>query len=271
MSLRDFLYRPSLLVGSLLVLLFVGTAIFAPLIAPPKDADAPQYIPREGNSPIPEPPSQEHILGLLPYKYDVFYGLVWGTRVALMMGLTIALGRTLLGVMVGLISGYAGGVMDAVLMRIADAFMAFPMIAALVVMLALFGYMRNFWPSGWINLQRIHQEQVLMLAFVLFGWVPYARLIRGNVLVEREKTYIDAARSIGVPPWRMIARYLFPNSTHGLIALISADIGAVVVLISAFTFIGILGTEPKGMPAECNCRSEGRSPTAASITARANQ
>jgi peptide/nickel transport system permease protein len=177
---------------------------------------------------------------MLPEKYDVFYGLVWGTRAAMALGLIVVLGRALLGTLVGLIAGYSGGLLDALLMRLADAFMAFPMIAAAVVMLSLYGFVRERYAAGWIMLQPTRQEQIIMLAFVLFGWVPYARLMRGNMLVEKEKTYIKAARSTGVPGLRLIIRHLLPNSTQGLIALASSDIGAVVVLVSAFTFIGII-------------------------------
>ena len=236
MKLLAILHRPSLLIGSLIVLLFIGVAVFAPLIAPPENPQEPQRIPREGRGFDPAPPSPGHPLGQMPEKYDVFYGLVWGTRTALMMGLAVALGRALVGTLIGTISGYAGGWVDAVLMRIADAFMAFPIIAAAVVMLALFAFERGRW-SG--MLQSTRQEQVILLAFVLFGWVPYARLMRGNILVEREKTYMKAARSVGVPGWRLITRHLLPNSTYGLFALASSDIGAVVVLITAFTFIGV--------------------------------
>jgi peptide/nickel transport system permease protein len=250
MSLNAILTRPSLLVGSLIVLTFFGAAVFAPLLAPPIDSRAPQYIPRYGSGPIPEPPGPEHPLGLLSEKYDVYYGLIWGTRLALGMGLTIAIGRALVGIFVGLLAGTFGGMVDAILMRIADAFMAFPMVAAIVVMLSLFGFVRERWAPGLYMLQPSRQDQILMLAMVVFGWVPYARLMRGNVLVEREKTYIKAARSIGMPSPRLILRHLFPNSTYGLIALITSDIGAVIVLLTAFTFIGIITEDVGAMQAD---------------------
>ena len=239
MKAATILHRPSLLIGSLIVLLFIGMAAFAPLIAPPENPLEPQLIPRQGKGLGPAPPSPGHPFGQLPEKYDVFYGLVWGTRAAMMIGLTVALGRAFVGILIGTISGYAGGWVDAVLMRIADAFMAFPLVAAVVVMLSVFGFERGRLPGGFVMLQPTRQEEVILLAFVLFGWVPYARLMRGNILVEREKTYIKAARSVGVPGWRMITRHLLPNSTYGLFALVSSDIGAVVVLLTAFTFIGV--------------------------------
>jgi peptide/nickel transport system permease protein len=250
MILRDVLTRPALLVGSLIVVAFLLTAWFAPVIAPPVDASAPQYIPRYGISPMPKPPGPGHPLGLLPGQYDVFYGLIWGSRIALGLGMIIALGRALIGVTIGLLAGTYGRLLDAFLMRIADAFMAFPMVAAIVIMLALFGYASEHWASDWSIFHLSRQNQILILAMVMFGWVPYARLIRGNVLAERERTYIKAARSIGVPQWRLIWRHLFPNSTYGLIALITSDIGAAIVLVTAFTFIGIFIEEHGAMQAE---------------------
>ena len=250
MNLNAIFARPSLLAGSLIVLAFIGAAVFAPLLAPPIDSRSPQYIPRYGSGPNPVPPGPGHALGLLSEKYDVYYGLIWGTRLALGMGLTISLGRALVGVLVGLVAGAYGGLVDAILMRIADAFMAFPMVAAIVVMLSLFGFVRERWTAGLYMLQPSRQDQILMLAMVVFGWVPYARLMRGNVLVEREKTYIKAARSIGMPSPRLIRRHLFPNSTYGLIALITSDIGAVIVLLTAFTFIGIITEDVGAMQAD---------------------
>jgi len=240
MIFKTILARLSLFSGCLIVLVFLSVALFAPWIAPPKDPSTPQYIPRYGYGPEPEPPTPEHPLGLLSEKYDTFYGLIWGTRAAMGMGLTVALGRALLGIIIGLLAGTYGGLVDALLMRLADAFMAFPMIAATVVMLALFGTVYERWPQGWFVFQPSQQELIIILALVMFGWVPSARLIRGNVLVEREKTYIQAARSMGIPTWRLIFRHLFPNSTYGLFALLSSDIGAVVVLITAFTFTGVV-------------------------------
>jgi peptide/nickel transport system permease protein len=251
MTIRGAFKQPVLVAGCLVVLLFTGMAVFAPALAPPVDPAAPQFIPRGGSKLSPTPPGPGHPLGMLPEKYDVFYGLVWGTRAALAFGLLVVFGRVLLGTIVGLISGYAGGLLDALLMRLADAFLAFPMIAATVVMLSLFGFERQLWPGGWTMLQPTRQEEIILLTFVLFGWVPYARLMRGNVLVEREKTYIKAARSTGVPASRLIFRHLLPNSLQGLIALASSDIGAVVVLLSAFTFIGIITPQPgPGMMAD---------------------
>jgi peptide/nickel transport system permease protein len=219
------LARPSLLVGSLIVLGFFAMAIAAPILAP-GEGKVRGVIPREGVGAMPEPPRPGHPVGLMADRYDVFYGLVWGTRTAFLVGLSISLSRALIGVVVGLVSGSFGGLVDAVVMRLTDAFMAFPIMAAAMLGLAALP---------------LQQTLGLVLVLILFGWMPYARLIRGNVLAEREKAYVEAARATGLRNRRVLFRHLLPNSTHGLFVLVTSDIGAVVVLFAAFTFLRLIG------------------------------
>jgi peptide/nickel transport system permease protein len=227
--------------GSLIVLAFLVIAIAAPVIAPPADPESPETLPRDGFGPFPEPPNPSHPLGLMSDKYDVFYGLIWGTRVAFRFGLIVTLIRALTGVVLGLVAGYYGGLADAVLMRITDAFLAFPVIVPVMVMLALFGHVSYESAEGRPIFLPDPREQTVIVALILFGWMSYARLIRGNVLAEREKDYMKAARATGVRKQRILFRHLLPNATHGLFVLMASDVGAVVVLIAAFTFIGLIG------------------------------
>jgi peptide/nickel transport system permease protein len=146
--------RPSLVAGSLIVLAFLAVAVTAPIIAPPQ-GESPYIVPRDGLSPIPRPPGPGHALGTMDGQGDVFYALVWGTRAAFRAGLIITLGRVLIGVLLGLIAGYYGGLVDALIMRLTDAFMAFPLMAVAMVMLAVVGMV----------------ERVVMVTLVLFGWM----------------------------------------------------------------------------------------------------
>ncbi len=241
MSSLRHLKRPSLLVGSVIILIFAAAAILAPVLAPPVGSDSPMFIPRYGTSPLPTPPQPGLPLGLLSFQFDVYYGLIWGTRAAFWLGLSVPLGRALLGTPLGFLAGYYRGPADSVLMRLTDAFMAFPMIAAMVVMISLFGFERQLWSAGMYFVTPSNQDMVVILTLIIFGWMPYARLVRGNVLAEREKIYIQAARSTGVPNLRLVIRHLLPNSTHGLIALVTFDVGATVVLVTSLTFIGLIG------------------------------
>jgi peptide/nickel transport system permease protein len=233
------LSSPSLVAGLVIVLVFGLTALAAPLIAPPVDAAAPEIIPRYGYGTLPSAPSAEHPLGLMPKQYDIFYGLIWGARRAFRAGLAVTLARVIVGVVVGLIAGYYGRWLDAALMRVTDAFLSFPVIAAAMVMMALYGVEFYIGPSGVAHLLPAREENIVIAALVLFGWMPYARLLRGNVLAEREKEYIQAARATGSRNRRLILRHLLPNVTQGLFVLVASDIGAVVVLLATFAFIGL--------------------------------
>lgn len=227
----------ALSLGILIVLAFALVAVAAPWLAPPEDE--PFQIPRDGIGVTPLPPRPGHPLGTLAHQYDVFYGIVWGTRVAFVVGVLVTVGRALVGILVGLLSGYYGGWLDRVLMRLTDAFMAFPILAVAMVVLTWYRGVWWFTWTGEYTLLGSKLERLVILTLIAFGWMQYARLIRGNVLVERDKEYVQAARSIGAPSWRIIRKHVFPNATQGLFALMAADIGAVVVLMTVLNFLGL--------------------------------
>lgn len=240
-TLRRLFYHPEINVGILIIMVYLLIAIAAPWIAPP-ESDFPFLIPRGvGFSRVPQPPSPEHPLGTMPGQHDVLYGLVWGTRVAFVMGFAITAGRMIFGVLLGLISGYLGGLLDAIFMRVTDAFMAFPAVAAAAVILTMFGE-RFFFAAPLPNsLIGGKNELIVIVTLVVFGWMQYARLIRANILAEREKEYVQAATTIGASKTRILFRHLFPNALQGLFVLVAADIGAMVALIAAFYFVGLIG------------------------------
>ncbi len=224
--------RPGLLLGVLIVLGFAIIGIVAPLIAHPGGQDA-YLMPKDGVQVEPKPPTAEHLLGTTERQYDVLYGVVWGTRVAFTIGLAVTLGRVLLGVPLGLISGYYGGWLDAVIMRLTDAFMAFPIVPGTLLMLVFFGPTLGGMTGG--------ADRVVVLALILFGWMQYARLVRGNVLAEREKQYVEAAVAVGARSPRIIFRHILPNVPQGLFVLVASDIGGMMVLAAVFTFLGLSG------------------------------
>jgi peptide/nickel transport system permease protein len=230
----------SLVGGVLIVLAFAVVALAAPLIAPPGELDSVYWMPRYGYDPAPQPPQAGHPIGLLPDQYDGLYGIVWGTRLALMIGLGVTAGRLLIGVFVGLVSGYAGGWFDALIMRITDGFLAFPIIAAAMVMVALYSRELHMGPNYAYVVTAHGEEKTAIVALLLFGWMSYARLIRGNILSERQREYMEAARAIGARPWRLLRRHLWPNARQGLFVLAASDVGAVVVLAAMFSFVGLL-------------------------------
>jgi len=220
------------MLGVLIVLAFAAVAIAAPVIAPPEGED-PYAMSRDGFRLEPQSPNADHPLGTMESQYDVLYGLVWGSRVAFKIGLAVTLGRALIGIVLGLISGYSGGLLDAAIMRVTDAFMAFPIVPATLLMLTFFGPKLGGMTGG--------VDRIVVLALILFGWMQYARLLRGNVLAEREKQYVEAAVAIGARTPRIILRHVLPNAPQGLFVLVASDIGAMVVLAAVFTFLGLSG------------------------------
>jgi peptide/nickel transport system permease protein len=231
---------PSLAAGMLIIVCFLAVAVAAPIIAP-RPSEEEGYAARRAAGTRPRPPSPDHALGTLPSGLDVMAGIVWGTRAVFRVALLVVGLRALIGIAVGLIAGYAGKAVDAVLMRITDGFLAFPMIAATMVMLAVLGYASDPFGGARLGYLPTREEQIVQAALILFGWMSYARLVRGNVLVEREKEYILSARAGGSGSLRLLLRHLLPNSTQGLLVTMASDVGSVVVTLLAFVFIGLVG------------------------------
>jgi peptide/nickel transport system permease protein len=229
------LLSPGLVLGALIVLGFAVVAIGAPIIAPPEGED-PYTIPQDGYRIQPRPPGPGHPLGTMERSHDVFYGIVWGTRVAFRIGLSVTLGRAMIGILLGLVAGYYGGLFDALVMRLTDAFMGFPIVPATLLMLTFFG------PTRWSRATSTTAlNSIIVLSLILFGWMQYARLVRGNVLAERAKQYVEAAIALGARSPRIIFRHVLPNVPQGLFVMVASDIGAMVVLAAMFTFLGLSG------------------------------
>lgn len=228
--LRELLRNPVSVTGLALVILFVLVAILAPVIAPPEDPSAPMMIPRAGYMAQPQPPTAGHIMGTTQGQYDIFYGVIWGTRTAFEIGLIVTGLTVLIGGTVGAISAYAGGWVDEVIQRVVEIFLAFPfLLAALTLAAVLAPKLHNGLLSG-------------MIALVAFSWPSYARLIRGDVLAVKQRDFVVAARAVGVPGPRILVRHLLPNSIYTLLVVASLDIGTYVLTFAALSFLGV-GTE----------------------------
>lgn len=216
--------NPLSIIGLTLVTIFAIIAIFAPLIAPTPEGQFDSYmIPRDGYASTPEPPSDDHIFGTTQGQYDIFYGVIWGTRTAFQVGFIVMGAVLAIGIFLGSIAGYFGGIIDEIIMRITDVFLAFPpLILAMAVTIAL-------GPS----------IQSVMAAIIIVTWPSYARVIRGDILAVREEDYIEASRSIGSSHLRVIMRHILPNSIYPVFIMASLDIGAVVLTAAALSFLGL--------------------------------
>ena len=216
--------NPLALVGIIIIFIFIVIAIFAPLIAPtPEGHQLPYMIPRDGYSPTPQPPSEEHVFGTTMGQYDIFYGVIWGTRSAFHVALVVISIVVSVGVILGSLAGYFGGIIDEVIMRITDIFLAFPALILAMAIVAALG------PS----------LKTVIIALCVVSWPSYARLIRGDILQVREEDYIEASRGIGASNFRVITRHALPNAIYPTLVMASLDIGAVVLAAAALSFLGL--------------------------------
>lgn len=220
---RKLLKNPLSCTGLAMLIFFTVIALFAPLLAPPQFPMEPYKIPRDGFGPVPKPPTENHPFGTASGQYDIYYGIVWGTRTAFKVGFIVTAGATLIGVVLGSIAGYFGGSIEEVIMRIADIFWSFPFLVAAMVLTTVLGR----------GLDKV------MIALVVFGWPLYARLIRGEVLSVKERDYIDAARAIGSRNSRIILKHVLPNTIYPVLIQMSMQIGTMVVTASTLSFFGL--------------------------------
>ncbi len=239
--LRALLKNPASITGVVLIIAFALVAIFAQQIVDivepataqqeiSQNIDNPYMIPRDGFSSEPQPPSPNHIFGTTEGQFDLFYGVVWGTRTAFEVGIVITGLTLIIGMIVGLVSAYYGGIIDEILQRIVEIFLAFPFLLAAITAASVFGPVVH---SGILT---------GIIALTLFGWPGYARIIRGDVLAIKERDFVLAARAIGVRDFRMVMRHILPNSVYSLLVVASLDIGTYVLSFAALSFLGV-GTE----------------------------
>ncbi len=227
-TLHRIFRNPSAAIGFILILFFLAVAVLAPYIAPPKYAHNPYLMPHKGFSPTPKPPSQTQIFGTTSGQYDIFYGVVWGTRTAFKIGLFVVSIAALVGIALGAVSGYYGGIVDEVLMRITDIMWAIPTLVLAMTIAVAFGR----------GLDKI------MIALALVGWRWYVRVIRSEILTLREQDFVQAAKIMGVSDLKIILRHILPNAIYPAVIMASMDMGSMVITASFMSFVG-LGA-PKG-------------------------
>lgn len=219
---RVFLSRKVVMFGLIIIAGLILTAILAPFIAPynPYDMDSHHQLSQ---------PSREHLLGTDNIGRDTLSRIIYGSRVSLMVGF-IAVGiAASIGMMLGLIAGYSGGITFAVIMRLMDAMMSFPMILLSLVIAAMLG-------GGLKN---------VMIAIGI-GMIPgYARMMCGQTLSIRENDYVMAERAIGASSLRIMVYHIFPNCLPPLIVMMTMQLGMAILAEAGLSFLGI-GMEPPG-------------------------
>ena len=207
--------------GMVLVTLFVVLAIFGPWIAPqdPSNIDLPSRL---------QPPSAAHWFGTDELGRDIFSRVIYGARISMLVGSSVVAGSLLLGLIIGSIAGYYGGLVDkffnVVLM---NAFLSFPGILLAIAFVAFLG-------PGIFN---------LILALCIGGWVGYARLVRGQVLAMKEREFVEAARALGASDWRIVTRHILPNVIQPVIVQAAIGMAGAVLAEATMSFLG-LGVPP---------------------------
>jgi peptide/nickel transport system permease protein len=233
------LFRKSLLsmIGLILILLLIVVALFAPFIA----SQHPSYVKvstEQGTTVTEErwninfsqtlrPPSAEHLFGTDDYGRDIFSMVIYGSQTSFRICIIVVALSTVIGLFLGGVAGYFGGVIDEVLMRITDIFLAIPYLILAMAVAAALG----------------RSIDHIMEAMIIVWWPTYARLMRGQVLAVREQQFVEAARSVGASNSRILFRHIFPNSFAPLLVEITLDLGAVLLTAAGLSFIG-LGASP---------------------------
>ncbi|MEK7233408.1 MAG: ABC transporter permease [Elusimicrobiota bacterium] len=216
--------RPMSLLGAALIGFFLSVAALAPVLAPPEPGSRDAYIiPQTGYSPDPVRPSREHWFGTTEQQYDLYYGMVWGTRTAFKVAFKVVGFSVSIGVLLGGAAGFYGGWIDECIMRLTDIVLAFPDLVLAVVIVAIMG------PS----------LEHVMYAVMAVSWPPYARLMRGDVMSVKERDFIAAARALGACDARILLRHIIPNSIYPVLVVASLSTGSVVITAAALSFLGL--------------------------------
>lgn len=173
-----------------------------------------------------------HVLGTDAQGRDVFSSLLFGMRISLVIAAASVLLSVTLGVGLGLLAGYVGGVVDVLVMRLCDVMLSFPPI---LVALMIDGVARAVWPAA----DGALAFGVLIAAISLTGWVPYARTVRASARIERQKDYVQAARLVGVSPWRIMATHVLPNAMGPVLVLATLQVGTAILIEATLSFLGV--------------------------------
>jgi peptide/nickel transport system permease protein len=225
-------------VATIVLVLLVLAAVFAPLIAPqnPFDIGNLDLLDSELPPAWMEGGNPAYWLGTDTQARDVLSAIIYGLRISLFVGFASVALAAALGVFLGLVGGYVGGLLDAVIMRIADVLLSFP---AILVALLINGVLRGILQGGE---QASTAIIVLVASISLTSWVQYARTVRGSTMVERQREYVQAARTIGVGRLRIMLTHILPNVLGPVLVIATINLGMAVLTEATLSFLGV------GMP-----------------------
>ena len=230
----SFRTSPMATVAAVIAFICIFCSLFAPWIAPHNPFDLATLNLSDARLPPAwaEGGSSNYLLGTDDQGRDILSALMYGARISLFVGLASVLLSLVVGVGLGLLSGFVGGNIDALIMRVCDVMLSFP---SILIALLIDGVGRAVFPNAHDGLA----FGVLIFAISLSGWVQYARTVRGSTLVERNKEYVQAARVIGVSPYRIMARHVLPNVMGPVLVLATIQVAAAILTEATLSFLGV--------------------------------
>jgi peptide/nickel transport system permease protein len=228
---RRFFKHKLAVAGMVIIILFALAAIFAPWIAP-------YGVYKQNLAPVYSNPSAQHILGTDELGRDIFSRLLYAARLSLFITLVVNLTSEVTGTLIGALSGYFGGWVDAAIQRVVEFMLTLPQLPLLLFFSAILrGVTVPGLPPEW------SQAMIISFVLIVFGWMGATRLVRGVVLSLREQDFAQAARALGRSRLGIIVRHMIPNAIAPVIVNLTLNLGGVIVLEAALSFLGF-GIQP---------------------------
>lgn len=222
-------------IAAIVAALVISGALFAPWIAPYDPFDLSNIDLMDSQTPPVwlEGGDSRFLLGTDDQGRDMLSAILHGSRISIWVGLASVIFSLVLGVGLGLLSGYVGGKVDAFIMRIAEIQLSFP---AILIALLIDGVMRGILPPDMREQLAIF---VLILAIGISGWVQYARTVRGSTMVEKNKEYVQAARLIGIHPMMIMLRHILPNAMGPVLVIATIHLAVAIITEATLSFLGV--------------------------------
>ena len=222
---HNYRRNTSAIIGSLIIFVFLVMVSIGPLLTPQN----PYNIAELDLADAFKPPAwisggdSRYLLGTDGQGRDILSSVVYGSRISLFIGVGAVCAAAFIGTTLGLLAGYFGGRLDALIMRIADIQLSFPSILIALFLMSVFG----------------RGVDKILISLTLVGWVQYARTVRGSTLSEKQKEYVQAARVMGYPNRRIILRHVLPNVLTSLIVIATIQVGTFILIEASLSFLGV--------------------------------
>ncbi len=231
----SFTHSPVVMLAAVVTVVMILSAVFAPWVAPHDPFDLAQLDLMDSLKPPAwlEGGDSHYWLGTDDQGRDIFSTILYGARISLMVGFLSVVLAMIIGIAVGLVAGYFGGITDTILMRIADIQLTFP---AILIALLVDGVMRGILPP------QAHEQMavfVLVLAIALSHWVQYARTVRSSAMVERNREYVQAAQVIGLPAPLILVRHILPNVMGPVLVIATIQLALAIIIEATLSFLGV--------------------------------